>query len=188
MVNNSDKESLFRNIDCIRIPVSNLKDSLKFYRDKLGHKLIWRKESSIGLEIPESKAELVIHTEQDEPEIDIKVKSVEHATKQFIEAGGTIVKEPFDIPIGKCVILMDPWGNKFVLLETSKGIFKTDSNAAKNLGVVIRSGEMENLKKGFAVASIYDMSQLKILKFPTNPVISAIVVPKCTVILSDCRI
>ncbi|MFX0029835.1 MAG: VOC family protein [Candidatus Hermodarchaeota archaeon] len=128
MVNRSDKEGLFRKVDCIRIPVSNLTDGLKFYRDKLGHKLIWRKESSIGLEIPESEAELVIHTEQDEPETDIKVKSVELAAKRFIEAGGTIVKEPFDIPIGKCAILMDPWGNKFVLLDTSKGIFKTDSN------------------------------------------------------------
>ncbi|MFX0082385.1 MAG: VOC family protein [Candidatus Hodarchaeota archaeon] len=128
MVNKSDKDALFRKVDCIRIPVSNLEDGLKFYRDKLDHKLIWRKESSIGLKIPESEAELVIHTEHYEPETDIMVKSVEIAAKRFIEAGGSIIEEPFDIPIGKCVIVKDPWGNKFVLLDSSKGIFKTDSN------------------------------------------------------------
>ncbi|MFX1278802.1 MAG: VOC family protein [Promethearchaeota archaeon] len=127
MVNNSNKDGLFRKVDCIRIPVSNLNDGLKFYRDKLGHKLIWRRENSIGLKIPESEAELVIHTEYDEAETDIKVDSVELATKRFIEAGGTMVKKPFDIPIGKCVILMDPWGNKFVLLDSSKGVYITDS-------------------------------------------------------------
>jgi lactoylglutathione lyase len=128
MVNNSNKDGLFRKVDCIRIPVSNLNDGLKFYRDKLGHKLIWRRENIIGLKIPECEAELVIHTEDDEAETDIKVESVERATKRFIEAGGKIVKEPFDIPIGKCAILMDPWDNKFVLLDSSKGVYKTDSN------------------------------------------------------------
>jgi len=128
MTNNSNKKSLFRKIDCIRIPVPNLEQGLKFYRDSLEHDLIWRTESAVGLSIPESEAELVIHTESDEPETDIKVNSAEIAAERFTKAGGSIIRTPFDIPIGKCVVVMDPWGNKFVLLDSSKGIFKTDSN------------------------------------------------------------
>jgi predicted enzyme related to lactoylglutathione lyase len=128
MENNSDEDALFRKLDCIRIPVSNLKEGLKFYGDKLGHEIIWRTRSSIGLKIPESEAELVIHTEENEPETDIKVNSVELATRRFVEAGGSIVKPPFDISIGKCVVVKDPWGNELILLDSSKGIFKTNLN------------------------------------------------------------
>ena len=128
MKENSNENALFRKVDCIRIPVPNIEKGLQFYRDLLGHKIIWRTESAVGLKIPESEAELVIHTEPDEPETDIKVNSVESAATRFIQAGGSILRNPFDIPIGKCVVVMDPWGNKFVLLDTSKGTFKTDLN------------------------------------------------------------
>jgi len=127
MVSESEKKSLIRKVDCIRIPVSDLESGLKFYRDSLGHELIWRTETSVGLRIPESKAELVIHTEPDEFEVDLIVNSAEIAAKRFKSAGGSILTGPFEIPIGKCVIVKDPWGNKLILLDTSKGIFKTDS-------------------------------------------------------------
>lgn len=127
MVDESEKKSLIRKVDCIRIPVSDLESGLKFYRDSLGHELIWRTETSVGLRIPESKAELVIHTEPDEFEVDLTVDSAEIAAKRFVNAGGSIITAPFEISIGKCVIVKDPWGNKLILLDTSKGIFKTDS-------------------------------------------------------------
>lgn len=120
--------ALFRNIDCIRIPVKDLEAGLKFYRDSLGHEILWRTDTAIGLKMPEDKAEIVIHIEQDEAETDIKVDSVEVATTRFVKAGGSIIKYPFDIPIGKCAVVKDPWGNNFVLLDSSKGVFKTDSN------------------------------------------------------------
>lgn len=124
----SNKEPLFRKVDCIRVPVPDIEKGLKFYKDLLGHEIIWRTESAVGLKIPESEAELVIHTESDEPETDITVKSAEAAVDRFIQAGGSILSGPFDIPIGKCVVVMDPWANRFVLLDSSKGTFKTDSN------------------------------------------------------------
>ena len=122
------EDVLFRKIDCIRIPVPSIEKGLEFYRNSLGHEIIWRTDSAVGLKIPESEAELVIHTKQDEPETDIKVNSAEIAATRFEKAGGSILRSSFDIPIGKCVIVMDPWGNKFVLLDTSKGTFKTDLN------------------------------------------------------------
>ncbi|MHA2035045.1 MAG: VOC family protein [Promethearchaeota archaeon] len=128
MTEDSEEKSLFRKIDCIRIPVPSLEKGLNFYKDLLGHQLIWRTESAVGLRIPESEAELVIHTEGDESETDIKVTSAGLAALRFKKVGGSILKGPFDIPIGKCCVVMDPWGNKFVLLDSSKGVFKTDSN------------------------------------------------------------
>ncbi|MEM0342759.1 MAG: ATP-binding protein [Thermoplasmata archaeon] len=48
----------------------------------------------------------------------------------------------------------------------TKIFFKTDAASAKTLGVRISEEEMESLRAGFAVATIHDMSQLKVLKFP----------------------
>jgi hypothetical protein len=33
---------------------------------------------------------------------------------------------PFDIQIGRCVVVTDPWGNLLVLLDTSQGLLFTD--------------------------------------------------------------
>jgi catechol 2,3-dioxygenase-like lactoylglutathione lyase family enzyme len=41
--------SVFTKIDCLRLPVANLEEGLQFYRDKLGHELIWRTETAAGL-------------------------------------------------------------------------------------------------------------------------------------------
>ena len=121
------KMPLFRKIDCIRIPVPSLEEGLDFYSKSLGHELIWRTATSIGLRIPESEAEIVIHTEPDDLETDITVESAEIAAQEFIRAGGSIIQGPFDIPIGKCVIVKDPWKNRLVLLDNSKGIYQTDN-------------------------------------------------------------
>jgi hypothetical protein len=38
--------------------------ALAFYLDGLGHELIWRDYSAAGLRLPDSDAELVLHTEE----------------------------------------------------------------------------------------------------------------------------
>jgi lactoylglutathione lyase len=119
-------QPLFRQIDCIRLPVPNLDEALAFYRDRLGHELIWRSEQSAGLRMPDTDTEIVLHTEEHGQEIDLKVESVEAATARFVEAGGTLLVPPFDIQIGRCVVVADPWGNPLVLLDTSKGLLITD--------------------------------------------------------------
>ena len=48
------------------------------------------------------------------------------ATARFVAAGGTILVPPFDIQIGRCVVVADPWANRLVLLDTSKGLLITD--------------------------------------------------------------
>ena len=52
---------LIRRADCVSLPVGDLDEALAFYRDRLGHELIWRSETAAGLRLPESEAELVLH-------------------------------------------------------------------------------------------------------------------------------
>ena len=117
---------LFQKIDCIRLHVSDLEAALAFYRDRLGHQLVWRSDRAVGLRMPDTDAEIVLHTEERGQEIDLKVESVEAAAARFVAAGGTILVPPFDIQIGRCVVVADPWGNPLVLLDTSEGLLITD--------------------------------------------------------------
>lgn len=120
-------ESLLHKIDCIRLYVENLEAGLAFYRDQLGLKLIWQTTSAVGLRLPEDSAEIVLHTEKMRPEIDLKVANADEAAVQIEKAGGKVVVAPFDIQIGRCVVVTDPWGNELVMLDTSKGLLKTDT-------------------------------------------------------------
>ena len=122
-----DTEPLFRKVDCIRLPVAELDAGLAFYRDALGHELNWRTGTAAGLRMPESDAEIVIHTGAQPLEIDLLVDSVESAAQRFVESGGRIVNGPFEIAIGKCAVVADPWGNMLVMLDMSKGKLTTDA-------------------------------------------------------------
>lgn len=118
---------LFKKADCIRLCVKDLDSGMAFYCDKLGLRLIWKTEYAVGLGMNEDVTEIVLHCEPKKPEIDLKVQSADEAAKIFEQAGGVIVVPPFDIQIGRCVVVRDPWGNEFVLLDSSKGLLKTDS-------------------------------------------------------------
>ena len=120
------RSPLIQKIDCVRFFVPDLEAGLAFYRDRLAHELIWRTEEAVGLRLPGSDAEIVLHTEPTGPEIDMKVDSADGAAARFEEAGGTVVMPPFDIQIGRCAVVQDPWGNELVLLDSSKGLLTTD--------------------------------------------------------------
>lgn len=120
--------ALIRKVDCVRLYVPDLEKGLAFYRDQLGHPLIWRTETAAGLRLPESDAELVLQTEEQRQEVDLLVDSADDAATRIEQAGGKVIVPPFDIQIGRCVVLEDPWGNPLVLLDTSKGLLKTDAD------------------------------------------------------------
>ncbi|NLT38801.1 MAG: ATP-binding protein [Methanomassiliicoccus sp.] len=65
-------------------------------------------------------------------------------------------QNPTDIPRGLANVI------------NTKIFFKSDANSAKSLGLRVTDDEMESLRKGFAVASIHELSQLKVLKFPLS--------------------
>ena len=120
--------ALLRKVDCIRLYVPDLEAGLAFYRDRLGHALIWRSDTAAGLRLPESDAELVLQTEEQRQEVDLLVDSADEAARWVEQAGGKVIVPPFDIQIGRCVVLEDPWGNPLVLLDMSKGPMKTDAD------------------------------------------------------------
>ena len=119
-------EELIRKVDCVSLPVSNLDEALAFYRDRLDHQLIWRSSTAAGLRMPDTDAELVVHTEPRPQAAELLVSSVPRAVERFLAAGGTIASGPFEIPIGQCAVVLDPWGNALVLLDMSKGPLRTD--------------------------------------------------------------
>jgi predicted enzyme related to lactoylglutathione lyase len=119
-------EPLFRKVDCLRVPVADIEGGLAFYRDRLGHELIWRSETAAGLRMPEADTEIVIQAERPGLEVDLLVDSAEDAAARFAEAGGRVAVAPFDIRIGRCAVVEDPWGNRLVLLDMSKGRLATD--------------------------------------------------------------
>jgi lactoylglutathione lyase len=125
---------LFQKIDCLQVPVPDLEAGLAFYRDKLGHDLIWRTDTAAGLRMPDTDAEIVIQTERPRFEANLKVASADAAAERIVEAGGKLVAGPFDIQIGRCAVVLDPFGNALVILDSSKGRLQTDA-AGNVLGV-----------------------------------------------------
>jgi hypothetical protein len=90
--------------------------------------LIWRTETAAGLRLPESDTELVIRLDDQRQEVDFLADSADEAAKLVEQAGGKVIVPPFDIQIGRCVVMEDPWGNPLVLLDTSKGLLQTDAD------------------------------------------------------------
>ena len=123
------REPLLRKIDCIRLAVPDLEAGLAYYRDRLGLALIWRTAEAAGLRLPETDAEIVLHTEPGPPEVDLLVDSADEAAAHIVAAGGRVVVPPFDIQIGRAVVVEDPWGNRLVLLDMSKGPLCTDAQS-----------------------------------------------------------
>jgi lactoylglutathione lyase len=64
--------------------VPDLEAGLTFYRDRLGHDVVWRTATAAGLSLPESDTELVIQTEERRQEVDFLVDSAETAAS-FVE-------------------------------------------------------------------------------------------------------
>ena len=59
--------------------------------------------------------------------IDLLVDSVDSAVERFETSGGEVLVPPFDIRIGRCSVVRDPWGNELALLDISKGLLVTDA-------------------------------------------------------------
>ena len=121
-------EPLIRKVDAVQIIVPDLEAGLAFYRDKLGHELRWRNETSAGLAMPDGAAELVIQTRLQQQETDLLVESADAAAERFVEAGGMVIAPPQDIPVGRVTVVRDPWGNRLVLVDLSKGTYNTDDD------------------------------------------------------------
>jgi predicted enzyme related to lactoylglutathione lyase len=118
---------LFQAVDAVTVPVPSLDEGLCFYRDGLGHALLWRNDAAgqAGMRLPAAETELVLTTEQ-RYEPDWLVESVDEAIDAVRVAGGRVIADPVDIPVGRAAVVADPFGNSLVLLDLSKGRYVTD--------------------------------------------------------------
>lgn len=106
--------------------VPDLDAGLEFYRDHLGHQLLWRTDTAVGLGMSGTDAEIVLQVEREGQETDLKVDSADAAAARIQMAGGKVIVQPFDIQIGRCVVVEDKWGNRMVLVDSTRGVLLTD--------------------------------------------------------------
>ncbi len=118
---------MFENIDCLMFYVPDLDEGIGYYHDKLGLKIAWKSQNSVGFLMNDNMTELVIRNNERKIETDVKVKSVFEAVDKIEKAGGHIIVSPFDIMIGKCAVIEDPWQNRMVILDATKGTLRTDN-------------------------------------------------------------
>jgi predicted enzyme related to lactoylglutathione lyase len=119
---------IFKNIDCIELYVSDINDGIQYYCDRMGLKLLWRNEDMVGLGMENDITEIVLQSQRKQVLVDIKVESVDESIEKIKEAGGTVEYGPFDVPIGRCAVILDKWDNKYVILDMSKGRYVTDED------------------------------------------------------------
>jgi len=117
-------DPLFQAVDCLQVPVTDLGAALQFYQQELGHALVWRSPTAAGLRLGDT--ELVLTTERPELEPNLLVTSVHEAVQRFTRAGGSLEVAPFDLAVGRGAVVRDPWGNRLVLLDLSRGLLRTD--------------------------------------------------------------
>lgn len=104
------------------VPVPDLEAGLRFYRDVLGLRLLWRNDAvgQAGLVLPDGDSELVVTTRQ-RYEPNWLVDSVDAAVEALRNQGCLVVTEPEDIPVGRVAVVRDPFGNNLVLVDLSRG-------------------------------------------------------------------
>jgi predicted enzyme related to lactoylglutathione lyase len=117
----------FKGVDCYMLKVGDLNEGLDFYVNKLGHKLNWKTKTSAGILMSATGAELVLNTEIG-PETDLLVDDVNEAYARLLKAGAKVIRAPFEIQIGLCAVVVDPWGNELTILDLSKGLLKMDKD------------------------------------------------------------
>lgn len=118
---------MFEHVDCLSMYVDDLDAGLRFYRDSLGLRLLWRTGTACGLGMQDGVTELLLVSRHD-PMVDLKVADVEAFLPAFIQAGGSVVSGPFEIDIGKCAVVRDPWENLYCVLDMTKGSYDTDAD------------------------------------------------------------
>jgi catechol 2,3-dioxygenase-like lactoylglutathione lyase family enzyme len=122
---------VLRSVDAITIPVPGLDEGLAFYRDRLGHRLLWRNDTvgQAGLALPDCSVEVVLATRQ-QMEANWLVESMDTAIHDLLASGARVASEPSTIPVGRVAVVIDPFGNPLVLVElTGRYDTATDTGA-----------------------------------------------------------
>jgi predicted enzyme related to lactoylglutathione lyase len=118
---------MLKKIDCVMIQVEDVQAAMAYYRDVFGLRPVWWDDTTADLAFPESDAEIVVHCHPDIPsrvEVYYLVGDVVSAVQTFQTKRCRILVEPFDIAIGKCAVIEDPFGTRLCILDMTKGPLK----------------------------------------------------------------
>lgn len=120
------EDNMLKKIDCVMVRVKDVAEAMNFYSDVFGLKPVWRDEQTgqTGLLFQDSDTELVLHNDADIPgpvEVYYLVDNVSAAVQKYVEQGCTVLTEPFDIRIGKCAVIQDPFGVRLCILDMTRG-------------------------------------------------------------------
>jgi lactoylglutathione lyase len=89
-----------------------------------GLHLRWSGDGSIGLGFQETDAEIVLHCDPNIPspiEVHYLVDDVLATVADYAAKGCQVLAAPFDITIGKCAVIRDPFGTRICILDMTKG-------------------------------------------------------------------
>ena len=118
---------MLKKIDCVMIRVEDVKEAMAYYTDVFGLRPVRWDERSAGLSFPETDTEIVIHCNPDIPsrvEVHYLVEDAVSAVQTLQTKGCRVLVEPFDIAIGKCAVIEDPFGTWLCILDMTKGPLK----------------------------------------------------------------
>jgi predicted enzyme related to lactoylglutathione lyase len=121
---NLNHMALLRKIDCVMLRVDDLGAAREFYEQVLGLTPLWSDEHSVALGMPESEAEIVLHDDPDIPRdcnVHYLVDDVIDAVARLSAKRCEVIVAPFEVRIGRCAVLIDPFGNSLNLIDMSKG-------------------------------------------------------------------
>jgi len=110
---------LFKKVDCYMLFVPSLDEGISFYEKELGHKLLWRRETAAGLKMSDTDTEIVLNTNLPQ-ESDLLVDSAKSTFELLISKGCKPIQAPFEIAIGWCAVVLDPFGNMLSFLDLTK--------------------------------------------------------------------
>jgi N-acetylglutamate synthase-like GNAT family acetyltransferase/predicted enzyme related to lactoylglutathione lyase len=115
---------MLKKIDCVMVYTHHLADAALFYQEVFGLRQIWQDAGAVGLVFPESDTEIVLHTDPDMPskaEVHYLVADTLEAVNSVRQKRCEVLVEPFDIAIGKCAVIQDPFGTRLCILDMTKG-------------------------------------------------------------------
>jgi predicted enzyme related to lactoylglutathione lyase len=115
---------MLRKIDCVMVQVDDVDAAAEFYARVFGLSRLWQDESSAGLGMPETDAEIVLHTMRLPRDCGVHylVDDVPAAVTAYSRDGCAVLEPTFDIAVGRCAVLADPFGNPLCILDLSKGL------------------------------------------------------------------
>ena len=115
---------MLKKIDCVMIGVDDVAAGERFYSEVFGLTPLWREAGSVGMGFPETDAEIVLHNSAEIPnkvEVHYLVDNVVAAVKSYAEKGCRVLVPPFNVLIGKCAVIQDPFKTTICLLDLTSG-------------------------------------------------------------------